>query len=95
MQKEIALLREGGVSVSKGDVLCLLYGHLTRAVVHRYHRSWDPESPVEEKLRLARTGLREAVSEANIGALLKELAESGAPLSPPNPVPIAFSRERR
>lgn len=86
LRREIALLREGGVRISKGDVLCLLYGHTTRVLVHRYYSSWHPEFSVEEKLELARAGLGDAMSEVDIGVLLDRLigVETLPPTSQPH-----------
>ena len=73
LAEEVELLREGGVKVSPGDISCLVFGHVTRVLVHKLYGSWSPAWSVEEKLSLARANLKEILSELNTEALVNRL----------------------
>ena len=48
--RDVGLLREGGVRVTRGDARCVAYGHLTRLAVWRLRGDWKAEAPTAEKL---------------------------------------------
>ncbi|RYM39428.1 DNA methylase [Meiothermus sp. PNK-Is4] len=75
LTEEIKLLRRGGVAVSRGDVFCLLSGHITRILIHKLYRSWCPACSVEEKLEVARTSLKKITSEVDTRALVDRLMQ--------------------
>lgn len=75
LTEEIELLRRGGVAVSRGDVFCLLSGHISRILVHKLYGSWCPACSVEEKLEVARTSLKEITLEVDTKALVDQLMQ--------------------
>lgn len=75
LAEEVRLLREGGVKVSLGDVSCLLFGHLTRVLVHKLQGSWPPERSVGGKLALARAGLQEILLGFDIRAMVERVLQ--------------------
>jgi hypothetical protein len=48
--EELDLLREAGVSVTRGDARCITYGHLVRLAIWRLRKGWDQEGRWGEKL---------------------------------------------
>lgn len=73
LTEEIKLLRRGGVAVTRGDVFCLLSGHITRVLIHKLWRSWCSACSVEEKLEVARASLKKITSEVEPRALVDRL----------------------
>ncbi len=64
-----------GVTVSRGDASCLLYGHITRILIQKLYGSWSSVASVKEKLEVARNGLKEIVSEVDVRALVDRLTQ--------------------
>jgi adenine-specific DNA methylase len=52
--RDIELLRQGGVRVTRGDARCVAFGHLIRIVVWELRHDWDRDGTTSEKL--ARVG---------------------------------------
>ncbi|NQU76680.1 MAG: DNA methylase, partial [Planctomycetes bacterium] len=50
VQADLLQLREGGVRPTKGDMRCVLFGHLTRLAIWQLRTSWAPEAPTAERL---------------------------------------------
>lgn len=73
LAEEIKLLRRGGVTVSRGDVSCLLYGHITRILIQKLYGSWSSTASVKEKLEVAHNGLKKIMSEVDAGGLVDRL----------------------
>ncbi len=48
--EECNQLRRAGLKVRRGDVRCILYGHLTRVAVTMLTAHWNRKAPTEEKL---------------------------------------------
>ncbi len=70
--RDVGLLREGGVRVTKGDARCVAYGHLIRLAVWRLRDDWKAEAPTAEKL--TRVG-REIDAFGGWSAVERELAD--------------------
>lgn len=49
--RDLAQLTETGRKPSRGDTLCVVYGHLTRMAVWNLWRNWDRNLPTDEKLQ--------------------------------------------
>lgn len=68
VRRDVQLLRDGGVRVTKGDARCVAFGHLVRIAIWRLRTDWQPDAAVSEKLasigrEIDRLGGWEAVSE--------------------------------
>jgi len=50
VQADVSDLKEGGVKVTKGDLRCIIFGHLIRLAVWELRQAWQKNGPVEEKL---------------------------------------------
>ena len=48
--RDVGLLREGGVRVTRGDARCVAYGHLIRLAVWRLRAEWRSDGPTAGKL---------------------------------------------
>jgi adenine-specific DNA methylase len=45
-------LREGGLQPTKGDIRCIVFGHLIRMAIWNLKKGWDATLPVQKKLQL-------------------------------------------
>lgn len=50
LEHEIAELSEGGRKPTRGDIRCIVFGHLTRMAVWNLRKSWDSALPTAQKL---------------------------------------------
>ncbi len=50
VRADLAALREGGVRPTRGDLRCILYGHLVRLCIWRLRNGWDSSRPIAERL---------------------------------------------
>jgi hypothetical protein len=48
--RDVELLRQGGVRVTRGDARCIAFGHLIRMAVWKLRRDWNPDAATAEKL---------------------------------------------
>jgi len=48
---DVALLKDGGVNVTRGDVRCIIFGHLTRLAIWNLHSKWKKSEPVARRLK--------------------------------------------
>jgi putative DNA methylase len=53
-KSDISLLKAAGLSPTKGDIRCIIYGHIARLAVWRLRKSWDRSISIEEKLELVK-----------------------------------------
>jgi len=50
VREDIEHLRAGAVLPTRGDVRCIIFGHIIRLAIWQLRRTWKPVMPVEEKL---------------------------------------------
>jgi len=50
VHEDIEQLRAGMVTPTRGDVRCIIFGHLIRFAIWKLRQGWDRKRPVEEKL---------------------------------------------
>lgn len=75
---DVALLSRAGYKATRGDVRCIIFGHLIRMAVGNLSQEWDRALQVAEKL----ARLRQAVSElADPEQIVDELALVEPPLA--------------
>ena len=70
--RDVGLLREGGVRVTRGDARCVAYGHLIRLAVWRLRDGWRADLPTAGKL--TRVG-REIEASGGWNAVERELPD--------------------
>jgi adenine-specific DNA methylase len=49
--EDIESLRNGGVKPTKGDIRCIVFGHLTRAAVQELRNGWKANRPTMSRLK--------------------------------------------
>ena len=49
--RDVQLLQEGGVRVTRGDARCVAYGHLIRLAVWRLRNGWSADAATADKLK--------------------------------------------
>jgi len=52
VRQEIESLKKGGVKPTKGDIRCIINGHLIRLVIWNLRAYWEREKKTEEKLKI-------------------------------------------
>lgn len=70
---DLAQLKEAGQTLSLGDVICLLYGHLTRLVVWHERLDWNRNVPVEDKLSRVQGAMMEICPPDTVEPLAKKV----------------------
>jgi hypothetical protein len=50
VHEDIEQLRVGKVLPTRGDIRCLIFGHLIRLTVWQLRRTWNRDKPIEERL---------------------------------------------
>ncbi|MCL5958042.1 MAG: DNA methylase, partial [Chloroflexi bacterium] len=58
VQTDLSNLRAGKVVPTRGDIRCIVYGHLMRLAVWRLRQGWNRARPVDEKLALVASHIR-------------------------------------
>ncbi|MFC1863774.1 DUF1156 domain-containing protein [Thermodesulfobacteriota bacterium] len=54
VSEELAKLMLGNVRIKKGDIRCIILGHLTRLAIWNLRTKWDINKPTEKKLYLVK-----------------------------------------
>ncbi len=85
LAEDAALLTRASVTPTRGDLRCLLYGHLTRLVVWEARAGWDAEASVESKIGRVREAFERALPTSRfepvaLGALAAYAALGPLPL---------------
>jgi hypothetical protein len=90
--RDLAQLSDAGCKPTRGDMRCIIFGHLTRMAIWNLRRAWDRTLPTPEKLeRFARAVARLADSER----LLEHFASGMRVSAPTGPLfAAAESKER-
>ena len=52
IQGDLENLKIGGLNPTRGDIRCIIYGHLARLAIWRLRTAWDKTLPVPEKLAI-------------------------------------------
>jgi putative DNA methylase len=50
--EDLNKLREGGLKPTRGDIRCIVFGHLIRMAIWNLRKDWDANLPVQKKLPL-------------------------------------------
>jgi hypothetical protein len=77
VRHDCGLLRKGGVEPTRGDLRCILFGHLIRLAIRQLGPTWDAGASIEA--RLAAVG---AWVDAFGGPAVVEAALAGSPRRP-------------
>lgn len=49
VREDIARLRAGNVTPTRGDMRCLIFGHIIRMAIWRLRKSWDRTMTIEDR----------------------------------------------
>lgn len=55
VRNDLVQLRDGGLKPTRGDIRCIVYGHLIRLAVWHLRSSWNRARPVADRLRSVAT----------------------------------------
>jgi len=80
LARDGALLAEGGVKVTRGDLYCLSLGHLTRVCVGTLRSAWRSNRATREKMGIFERELCSCVEKCDVDAVVQEVLASPAPL---------------
>lgn len=69
------MMRRASVSLTRGDLRCLLAGHLARLTVNRLRSRWESKSPIPEKMVAARQTIAEIQKDRRTESLIAKLLE--------------------
>jgi hypothetical protein len=58
VREDLAQLREGGVKLTRGDIRCIIYGHLIRLTIWRSRKIWNMARPAGKKIEAVATDLK-------------------------------------
>jgi putative DNA methylase len=78
--EELAEMTAGGMKPSRGDLRCIVYGHLTRLTVGRLRSFWKAEESPKEKLERIAGALRDLPSLAIIEKEIEAASVQRSPL---------------
>lgn len=59
VRSEIEDLRSGNVTLTRGDIRCMIFGHLIRMAIWRLRSSWDRGKRTEQRLQLVATDIQD------------------------------------
>ena len=76
VDRDLALLRQAGMTPTQGDTRCIVYGHLTRMAIWNLRQEWDVD--IETKVKLGK--FYETVTEkGEIGEILERIEDNTLP----------------
>jgi adenine-specific DNA methylase len=66
VRDDLEKLKIGGLKPSRGDALCIIYGHMARLAIWRLRPSWDKNKPVVKKLAIVAAEIERYATVASI-----------------------------
>lgn len=72
LEEDVTSIRRAGLTVTKGDIICMTLGHLSRLAIQSLASSWNRELPIEKRLEQARAALDALIEEYNPQGLAEE-----------------------
>lgn len=70
LSTDTSLLLASGYTPTRGDIRCILYGHLTRFAIAHLREQWDTAAPLSAKLALVSQIMGEFEDPAGVAAIL-------------------------
>ncbi len=77
LEADMRAMRDSEVRLTRGDLRCLLAGHLARIAVGRLGPSWDAAAPLRERMSLARRTLETLAVRCDVERLMRALGAAG------------------
>jgi adenine-specific DNA methylase len=78
-------MEKAGVAVTKGDLKCLLAGHIARLTITDLQAGWDSQVSVAERLKRARAHMTHITSAVNPTAIVADLFSPAAAIPTEKP----------
>jgi adenine-specific DNA methylase len=72
VEEDIAKLKGGKIKLTKGDILCIVYGHLIRLAIWFLRKNWNKDRSIQERLGCIRTWLQEREKLSAVEQCLRE-----------------------
>lgn len=74
--EDVNAIEAAGVGVTKGDLLCMLWGALTRLTVVGLRSSWTSSAPTRVKMKIARERFESLMKKNEIDHVFAQVAQS-------------------
>jgi putative DNA methylase len=72
ISEELMELREAGMKPTRGDIRCIVFGHITRMTIWRLRSTWDSTLPVESKLAIFCKAMNALATEEEVTKQLQD-----------------------
>lgn len=76
LRGDAAAMKKAGVKVTAGDLRCLAVGHIARVAINRLSPIWVSDTPLTERMALAREEMSSVASDYRLDELIAETLES-------------------
>lgn len=89
LRRDAKLMRQASVQLSRGDLRCLLAGHLARLSIGQLRSNWDTTTPLAQKMNAARQTFSRIRATREFDSLITKLLQSGATANPTGQTSLA------
>lgn len=89
LSRDAEMMRRASVRLTRGDLRCLLAGHLARLTINGLRSKWDSEVAVGRKMTVARQAVMEIQKSYRGESLITKLLEPGASARKPEKTNLA------
>ncbi|MBI5572510.1 MAG: DNA methylase [Desulfomonile tiedjei] len=78
VDRDLSGLESAGLELSKGDIRCILAGHVARIAINRLWAKWDAAQPLPQRMATANLALTEVSELVDVETLLPERTDETA-----------------
>jgi adenine-specific DNA methylase len=89
LSKDAEMMRCASVRLTRGDLRCLLAGHLARLTINSLRSNWDSALPIAAKMAAARQAVMQIQRDYRNESLITKLLEPGASARKPEKTVLA------
>jgi adenine-specific DNA methylase len=89
LSQDAEMMRRASVRLTRGDLRCLLAGHLARLTINRLRSGWDHEASIARKMSAGRQAVMELQRGYRNESLITKLLEPGASARKPEKTSLA------
>lgn len=72
VKDDISLLRQAGIEPTKGDIRCILFGHIARLAIWNLHKDWDKTIQTSAKLETIKKKINEFATPESVEKHLED-----------------------
>ena len=76
VEQDLEKLGQGGLNPTRGDIRCVIFGHLARLAAWQLKSRWDKRKPIEEKLAAVAQEIQGLPSQEEIEKALGEISQN-------------------